>query len=491
MVILPEPQTMLTEALLLACGVLVGAALIWPLLSKAKRENAELDEEKQLIEQEKKSVDNFMHNLVTAIGEGVERGELFRRIAHTAVQSTGAMSACVYERVEHGKLRGAAVEGLFPPQRRQIRLDDESTSTRARFLEKILRSEILESGEGVVGEVARTGKPVIIQDAVNDPRVPRHADPALAVRSIIFSPMQFNDQLIGVLVVANPASGLPFSETDFSLVNSLAEQASLAVRNSDVMNLRIDKNRLEMDLSIARNVQALFLTEKFPASKDLDVDARYIPSAQVGGDFYDFHKIGRSRYAIAIADVSGKGVPASLLMAICQTNLRHFVKRAHSPSEVLVKLNRDLNERMRHDMFITLFLGIVDTDKNTLTYSRAGHEPGLLLRASAGGNPNVETLRGEGMAIGMVPNELFEEIVSEQTCSFEQGDALVLFTDGVTETTNQHDEEYSLARLIAKLEKFGGGTANSFNEELLGELEKFADQSNDRDDVTIITARKL
>jgi len=142
-------------------------------------------------------------------------------------------------------------------------------------------------------------------------------------------------------------------------------------------------------------------------------------------------------------------------------------------------------------MFITLFLGIVDTDKNTLTYSRAGHEPGLLLRASAESNANVETLRGEGMAIGMVPNELFEEIVSEQTCSFEEGDALVLFTDGVTETTNQHNEEYSLARLIAKLEKFGGGTANSFNEELLGELEKFADQSNDRDDVTIITARKL
>ena len=116
MVILPEPQVMLTEALLFACGVLVGAALIWPLLSKAKRENRELDEEKQLIEQEKKSVDDFMHNLVTAIGEGVERGELFRRIAHTAVQSTGAMSACVYERMEHGKLRGAAVEGLFPPQ---------------------------------------------------------------------------------------------------------------------------------------------------------------------------------------------------------------------------------------------------------------------------------------------------------------------------------------------------------------------------------------
>ena len=481
---------MITEALLLAGGILAGAVLVWPLLLRTKRECTRLDEEKQLLEQEKKSVDDFMHNLVGAIGEGVERGELFRRIAHTAVHSIGAMSACVYERVERGRLRGVAVEGLFPPQRRQLESPEEGHATRARFLENVLRSEVLEPGEGVVGEVARTGKPVIIQDAVNDPRIVHHADPALALRSIIYSPMQFGDQMIGVLAVANPSNGLPFTENEFSLVNSLAEQASLAVRNSDVMNLRIEKNRLEMDLSLASNVQALFLTENYPASKELDVDARYIPSAQVGGDFYDFHKIGRSRYAVAIADVSGKGVPASLLMAICQTNLRHFVKRAKSPAEVLVKLNQDLNERMRRDMFITLFLGFIDTDKSTLIYSRAGHEPGLLLRASTKGDPEVEALRGDGMALGMVPNELFEEITIDQTCSFNQGDALVLFTDGITETINGENEEYSLVRLVAQLKKLGEKSMNAFNEELLRDLGMFAAETNERDDVTLISVRR-
>ena len=475
------------EFLLVLAGLVVGAALAWPALVRAGRENVKLDEERQLLEQEKSIVVDFMHNLVAAIGEGVERGELFRRIAHTAVLSTGAMSACVYERVERDRLRGTAVEGLFPPQRRLPQTPEEHPATRARFLENTLRSEVLEPGEGIVGEVACTGKPVLIRNAVNDPRITRHADPALAVRSVIYSPIKFNDELIGVLAVANPANGLPFTETDFSLVNSLAEQAALAVRNSDVMHLRIEKNRFDMDLSLAREVQTLFLADSFPDSKTLDLDARYIPSKHVGGDFYDLHKVGRNRYAVTIADVSGKGVSASLLMAICQTNLRHFVKRAGSPSEVLVKLNRDLNERMRKDMFITLFLAFIDTEKNTLTYSRAGHEPALLRRASG----DVETLGGNGMALGMVPNELFEEIVEDCVTSFESGDLLVLFTDGVTETINRDKEEYSLERLSSKLKGIGDKSVKTFHDELLRDLDGFAGDANEPDDVTLISARRL
>ena len=481
---------MITQILFLLGGIALGFFAALSLYLKSKRECSKLDEEKQLLEQQKKSVDNFMHNLVGAIGEGVQRSDLFRRITHTAVGSIGAMTACVYEQVEGGRLRGAAVEGLFPPQRKLPLSADLEPDTRARFLENILRSEVLEPGEGVVGEVARTGKPVLIQDALNDPRIVRHPDPALAVRSIIYSPMQFGEQMIGVLVVANSSNGLPFTENDFSLVNSIAEQASLAVRNSDAMHLRIEKNRMELDLSLASNVQALFLTDSFPVAKDLDVDARYIPSSQVGGDFYDFHKIGRSRYAVAIADVSGKGVPASLLMAICQTNLRHFVKRAKSPSEILIRLNQDLEDRMRRDMFITLFLAFIDTEKNTLTYSRAGHEPGLLLSSTDKGKIKVETLRGEGMALGMVPNELYEQVVSDQTCSFEPGDALVLYTDGITETMNSNEEEYSIDRLVAKLESLGEKSMNAFHEDLLGDLTVFANELIERDDLTIISMRR-
>ena len=141
-------------------------------------------------------------------------------------------------------------------------------------------------------------------------------------------------------------------------------------------------------------------------------------------------------------------------------------------------------------MFITLFLAFIDTEKNTLIYSRAGHKPGLLLRVSAKGNPEVEALRGDGMALGMVPNELFKKIAIDQTCSFNKGDALVLFTDGITETINGENEEYSLVRLVEKLEKLGEKSMNAFNEELLHDLGAFAADTNERDDVTLISVRR-
>ena len=102
-------------------------------------------------------------------------------------------------------------------------MDENSIEPRARFLEKVLNSEVLEEGEGIIGQVSKTGKPVYIENAIGDPRIIKHSDPSLAVRSIIFSPLVYNDKTMGVLAVANPANGLAFSETDFSLVNSIAE----------------------------------------------------------------------------------------------------------------------------------------------------------------------------------------------------------------------------------------------------------------------------
>jgi phosphoserine phosphatase RsbU/P len=388
---------------------------------KAKSETSKLNDQKIRLQQEKEIIVDFMHNLAVAIGEGVVRKDLYQRIAHTAVMTTGAISACVYEKLANGKLQSVATEGLFPPQRKLRSPLAETSTTRARFLEKILASEILEDGEGIIGEVAKTGKAVYVPQAQNDPRVVKHDDPSLMLRSLIYSPLLHDDQISGVLVVANPANGLPFSETDFSLVNSLAEQAALAIKNSDAMNLRVEKTRMDSDLTLARDVQELFLAKESPDFKGLEIDTQYVPSSQVSGDFYDFYKLSASKFAVSVADVSGKGVPASLLMALCQTNLRHYVNKSKSPREILIKLNQDLEERIREDMFITLVLAIIDTQANTITFSRAGHEPALLGKVN-NDHLKVEKLRGNGMALGMVPSDLFEEVIEDQTCAFEHGD---------------------------------------------------------------------
>jgi phosphoserine phosphatase RsbU/P len=455
-----------------------------------KKDRTLLIQQKNQLSQEKKIAVEFMHNLAEAIGEGVERKVLYQRIVHTAVITTGAMSACIYEKLPNGRLKGLAVEGLFPPQRAIKRNSEDKKSPRARFIEKILNSEILEAEEGIVGQVAKTGKPVFIPNAMDDPRIVKHEDISLAVHSMVFSPLIHDDQTLGVLAVANPSNGVSFSETDFSMINSLGEQAALAIKNSDAMNLRFEKTRMDADLRLAHDVQELFLTRIFPPSKGLEIDARYVPSAQVGGDFYDFYKLSSHKFCLCVADVSGKGVPASLLMALCQTHLKHLVHKNRSPSEVLILLNEELFPRIRKDMFITLFLAVVDTQANKITYARAGHESGLLVRGSSEKKDVIE-LKGNGMALGMVEPNLFSGLIENKEVDFYVNDLFCLFTDGVTEASNQEKEEFGVSRLKDELIKHAELDPQSINQKIIQDLNKFSPQNHDRDDLTLLTVKRV
>ena len=473
-------------------GLIIGISLYFFQRRESRKSAASLKDKNARLEQEKKIVVEFMHNLAVAIGEGVPRKELYQRIAHTAVITTGAMSACIYEKTKSGRLQGVAVEGLFPPQRAIKQSKLKEGESRARFLETVLTSETLEEGEGIVGQVAKTGKPVLVEDANLDPRVVLHKDDSLKSKSLVYAPLIHDDRCYGVLVVANPTNGSSFSQMDFSLISSLAEQAALAIKNSDAMNLRLEKSRIDSDLHLASEVQELFLTHQFPAYKGIELDAQYLPSAQVGGDFYDFYKLSSTKFGVCVADVSGKGVPASLLMAICQTNLRHFVHKSSQPSVILKNLNQQLEQRIRQDMFITLFFAIVDTKNKKITYSRAGHEPGLILKATTDdkNGSRVEELRGGGMAVGMVPCEIFDEMIEDHETNFENGDCLFLYTDGVTEATNDEGTEFGIKNLENFVTTNSSLSPKKINRKLMSKLDSFSSSQFERDDITLLTIKK-
>ena len=482
----------MSPLILFISGMIIGISFYFFQRRESRKFAASLKDKNARLEQEKKIVVEFMHNLAVAIGEGVPRKELYQRIAHTAVITTGAMSACIYEKTKSGRLQGVAVEGLFPPQRAIKQSKLKEGESRARFLETILTSETLEEGEGIVGQVAKTGKPVLVEDANLDPRVVLHKDDSLKSKSLVYAPLIHDDRCYGVLVVANPTNGSSFSQMDFSLISSLAEQAALAIKNSDAMNLRLEKSRIDSDLHLASEVQELFLTQQFPAYKGIELDAQYLPSAQVGGDFYDFYKLSSTKFGVCIADVSGKGVPASLLMAICQTNLRHFVHKSSQPSVILKNLNQQLEQRIRQDMFITLFFAIVDTKNKKITYSRAGHEPGLILKAKTDDKEgsSVEELHGGGMAVGMVPCEIFDEMIEDHETNFENGDCLILYTDGVTEATNDEGLEFGIKNLENFVSTNSDLSPKKINRKLISKLDSFSSKQFERDDITLLTIKK-
>ncbi|HKJ91088.1 MAG TPA: GAF domain-containing protein, partial [Oceanipulchritudo sp.] len=261
-------------------GLGTGSVIGWFFWWTSRREIIRLDEQRQMLAQEKLIVFDFVHNMVEAIGEGVTRQELFERVVHAAILSTGALSACIFER-DGNQIRGVAVEGLFPPHRPLPASSKVKITTRAKFIEQILKTEVFKVGEGLVGETAQTGQGLLIENALDDPRVIKHDDPALEVRSVIVVPIHFREKSLGVLAIVNPSDGGSFGETDFSLASSLAEQAGLAIHNLDLMASQIEKNKLDSDLGLAHEIQSMLLPKEFPQMASLQIASLYKPAQKV------------------------------------------------------------------------------------------------------------------------------------------------------------------------------------------------------------------
>lgn len=475
---------------LVLLGILLGVLAMLLPLYRAQKQAERLEEDKQQVEQERELVVDFMHHMVEALGEGPTQGELRQRIVHAAILCSGALSAALFERTGDGNMRSVAVEGLFPPHRPLPPAAREKLTTRAKFIEQVLRSETFPDNEGVIGAVVQTGKGQLIADAAVDDRIVRHDDPALKVRSVIAVPVQFRDEFFGVLAVANSADGSPFTGTDFSLMQSLAEQAALALHNARFLNYQIEKKQIDLDLSLASGIQQMLLPESMPKIDGLDIDARYSPAQKVGGDLYDVFALTPRRIGVAVADVSGKGIPASLLMAICRTSLRQIAPRHDSPAQTLTELNSAIGGNLSNGMYITMLYAVIDLDAGNVTFARAGHELPLLSRRNAlTGVPDESFVGSEGMSLGMVPDEIFGAVIEDKSEPFAAGDFLILYTDGITEAPNEEEKEFSNARLADTVRTLHSRSARELNDGILESVHRFTGDEPQRDDFTLVAVK--
>ena len=476
----------------LLIGLLSGILAMLVPLARARREADQAERENQKLAQDRQRLFEFMHLMTEALGEGLSRQELHQRIVHASILCTGALSACIFEKTERNTMRGIAVEGLFPPHRPLGESLKGKSATRAKFIEQVLKSEEFPIGEGIVGRVAQTRRGELLVDAAADPRMVKHDDPALMVRSVIVVPLVFRDRFFGVLAATNPEGNAFFNEADFALMQSLAEQAALALHNAEFLHLQIEKRQLDLDLSIASGIQQMLLPRATPELAGLQVDARYMPAQRVGGDFFDFFRLSDTRLGIAVADVAGKGIPASLLMAIARTSLRQIAPRHTSPTSALVELNRTLAADILPGHFVTMLYAIVNVATNQVTVARAGHELPLFVRRDPGsGQPRPEFVGSEGMALGMVADDMFAETIADQTESFAPGDVLIVYTDGLTEAPNDEGKEFSGARLADIARIVVGRSPREINDGILENVTRFAGEGAQRDDFTLVTVKRV
>jgi serine phosphatase RsbU (regulator of sigma subunit) len=337
----------------------------------------------------------------------------------------------------------------------------------------------LKMGEGLIGHVAVTGKPYMSHDVGQDRR---YINARPRTQSEMVAPIISNEEVIGVFDLESDELDA-YTNDDLEVLMLLASQVAIIIEKVMLHENLIEKQRLETQLEVARQVQLQLLPGRDPQIAGYDISAYNFPTEEVSGDYYDWVRIYDDQIGIVIADVSGKGVPAALLMAFLRASLRAATHIGYAPHISMSKVNYLLWESIERNQFVTAFHGILDATNRTLSYSNAGHSPALLMTAD--GTAHFEE-RG-GVPLGMFRDSRYYEYFQ----TIEPGEVLVLYTDGVTEAMNAAGEEYGRDRLIAVVRECRDQSAREMIDFMHRELIAWSEGQGVNDDVTFFVVKAL
>ena len=340
-------------------------------------------------------------------------------------------------------------------------------------------------GTGISGTVAKTGRTINVKDASKHKRFYSAIDAKSGFRTktMLCRPMRNrNGVIIGVFQIINKKRGV-FNRDDEFFLDAFSEHASLAIENTRLYQADLEHARVDKELQIAAEMQQqLFPKEKIQIPS-YEFSATVQPCASIGGDSYDVISLKDGKFAVTIADVSGKGIPAALLVSTLHALLRVHI---HYPIE-LVELVRRLNAIIHNisptERFITFFIMIFDPAAHTFTYVNAGHNPPFLFRKNG---KKINELRANGLPLGIVEEQQFEI----HQLDLQQGDTLVLYTDGVTEATNKNLQQYGVNNLRECVLRNFETTADTIKESLIRDFRGFIGNYPMADDFTIMVLKR-
>ncbi|HEY6119095.1 MAG TPA: GAF domain-containing SpoIIE family protein phosphatase [Pyrinomonadaceae bacterium] len=337
----------------------------------------------------------------------------------------------------------------------------------------------LKLGEGFIGHVAQSGKPTISHDVRNDSI---YINARQETRSEMVAPIISNDEVIGVFDLESDELNA-YSDDDLDVLMMLASQVAIIIEKVMLHEQLIEKKRLEGQLEVARQVQLELLPAGDPTLDGFDISAYNYPTEEVSGDYYDWVSIYEDQIGLVIADVSGKGVPAALLMAFLRASLRGATHIGYAPQITMAKVNYLLWESIERNQFVTAFYGILDTGNRTLTYANAGHNPPLLLNAKG----EARFIERGGLPLGMFRDTRYHQYYHW----FEAGQVLVLYTDGVTEATNPAGEEFGRDRLADAVRVAAELPARELITSVQNEVLSWTDGKGASDDITFFVIKAL
>ena len=379
--------------------------------------------------------------------------ELFPAILKLALSATGAKRGCILT-LEDGELEVRASEG-----------EGFSLSTAVR--DKVLREKCsLVISDAQMDEAFRQQKSIVMQ----------------RVRSMMAVPLQTGNRVIGLIYVDNAAFMRPFSQEDLDLLTVMSNVAAIRIEHARLAAIEQADKLLEMELQQASEIQRNLLPPRAPQHDGYEFAGFNIPCRTVGGDYYDFLPYPDGRIALVVGDVSGKGLPAALMMSSLQARVQMLLETSPDPATAMTVLNRNLAEHGVVGRFITVFYAVLDPKTGALQYSNAGHNYPLILRTDGA----VETLTEHGIVMGIFPHATYDLM---ESC-LQPGDTLALYSDGVTEAlSEQHGEfgERGLAEfLIQHRQQSCGDMVNA----LADEVRAWCGATSFADDFTVLLVRR-
>jgi serine phosphatase RsbU (regulator of sigma subunit) len=341
----------------------------------------------------------------------------------------------------------------------------------------------LSISRSIVNHVLVQKKAVLSQDASMDKNLPTSASIAdLKIRSVMCVPLVTPDgQALGILQL-DTSDRKQFHQEDLEVLTAVASQAAISIQNARLHESMLERERLDRDLKLAEQIQKRFLPQSVPALPGYEFFAHYEPAYEVGGDYYDFVQLPGNRCAVAVGDVSGKGVSAALMMAKFSGDTRYCILTENSPGSAANELNHLLFAAGIDEKFITLSLSVLDVASRTLTLSSAGH-PAIMIRRVGG---KVEEFGEEvaGFPLGIMPGSDYRQL----DVPLNVGDVAVVFSDGVTDARNLQEDLYHTKenpRLVRRLSETSGGPG-AVGRAILQEIREFSAGHVQVDDITLL-----
>ncbi len=339
----------------------------------------------------------------------------------------------------------------------------------------------------IIEEVMERGCCILATDAQHDPRFVGSTMTLEGIRSVLAVPLGVGKRAFGIIYADSPVATVSFTEDHLQVLTTLASVAAIRVENARLLEEQFDRERLEREIHLAREIQQRFQPAHAPVVEGYDMIGISFSCYEIGGDYYDFIRRPEDKMLIALGDVSGKGTAAALLMSSLHAAIHAQVCVQTTLTEIINAVNRYLADNTPPNRFVTLFLSELNTQTGELAYLNAGHNPPLVVRRSNANNAaTCEHLKANGIPLGINADACYDEGVTQ----LNGGDVLVIYSDGVSETINPTGEEFGIARLREVVAQNMDLTAAGIRDRIESALTKFAGGTATMDDVTLIIVKR-